>query len=250
MVVPEQVLHSVLVLTWDAENMAARVAAAEEALGLGASDREDAVAHINAHRGDGGDWGGKADSVNGRARERISHALEHEMLPASFNDLLEEEDDMFATLGVQSPAESAAAAGDALEAFLDDDDEEAEAEAAPSEKAEEGEEEDEDMFATLGVDGPAVALAAQDPDDPLAALMDDDDEEEESEEAEVEAEPEEEPESEAPSFDAAEAYRMVLETVWVDGVLDPGEVSLLARRREELGLTFEDHLALVREMLG
>ena len=47
-----------------------------------------------------------------------------------------------------------------------------------------------------------------------------------------------------------DAYRMVLETVWVDGILDPGEVHLLAKRREALGLTFEEHLALVREMLG
>jgi hypothetical protein len=43
---------------------------------------------------------------------------------------------------------------------------------------------------------------------------------------------------------------MVLETVWVDGILDPGEVNLLAKRRDELGLSFEEHLSLVREMLG
>ena len=28
---------------------------------------------------------------------------------------------------------------------------------------------------------------------------------------------------------------MVLETVWVDGVLDPGEVNLLARKRRDQG---------------
>ena len=43
---------------------------------------------------------------------------------------------------------------------------------------------------------------------------------------------------------------MVLETVWVDGILDPGEVHLLAKRREALGISFEEHLELVREMLG
>ncbi len=47
-----------------------------------------------------------------------------------------------------------------------------------------------------------------------------------------------------------ETYRMVLETVWVDGILDPGEVHLLAKRRADLGLSFEEHLDLVREMLG
>ena len=43
---------------------------------------------------------------------------------------------------------------------------------------------------------------------------------------------------------------MVLETVWVDGVLDPGEVNLLARKREDLGISFEEHLTIVRDMLG
>ena len=40
-----------------------------------------------------------------------------------------------------------------------------------------------------------------------------------------------------------------IETVWVDGILDPGEVNLLARKREDLGISFEEHLALLREML-
>ena len=47
-----------------------------------------------------------------------------------------------------------------------------------------------------------------------------------------------------------DAYRMVLDTVWVDGILDPGEVNLLARKREDLGISFEEHLAIVRDMLG
>ena len=63
--------------------------------------------------------------------------------------------------------------------------------------------------------------------------------------------PEPEPETPAESQDdAIEAYRMVLETVWVDGILDPGEVHLLAKRREDLGISFEKHLEMVREMLG
>ncbi len=104
---------------------------------------------------------------------------------------------------------------------------------------------DEDMFATLGVSGPAVSLASSGEEDILAAFMDDDDDEPQ--------EPEVEEESESPEPaaqpDAMDAYRMVLETVWVDGILDRGEVNLLARKREDLGISFEEHLALLREML-
>ena len=45
-------------------------------------------------------------------------------------------------------------------------------------------------------------------------------------------------------------YKLLLETVWVDDILDPSEVELLARKREELGLTFERHLQLVRDIIG
>ncbi len=51
-----------------------------------------------------------------------------------------------------------------------------------------------------------------------------------------------------PSVD--EAYTMLLRTVWVDGILDPAEVQLLARKRAELGITFEHHLELVRAVIG
>ena len=51
-----------------------------------------------------------------------------------------------------------------------------------------------------------------------------------------------------PSSD--EAYTMLLRTVWVDGILDPAEVQLLARKRVELGITFEHHLELVRVVIG
>jgi hypothetical protein len=112
------------------------------------------------------------------------------------------------------------------------------------------EEDDEDPFAALGVGGPAVALSTLDEDDPLAALMDDEEDEEDEDEGEDEPAVEVEEENTSSAIDAKAAYLMVLETVWVDGVLDPGEVSLLARRRKELGLSFEEHLALVRKMLG
>lgn len=45
-------------------------------------------------------------------------------------------------------------------------------------------------------------------------------------------------------------YKLLLETVWVDDILDPSEVELLARKRGELGLSFERHLQLVRDIIG
>jgi hypothetical protein len=253
MAVPEQVLHAVLVLTWDANDAENKAAEAQAALELSDSDRADAAAHIESHRGDG-DWGGRAADIEARARERVQIAIDEGMLPKAFDSILAEpeddgEVDPFEELGVMSPEDNAAAAGDALEAFMDgDDDEDPVAEPVQEEAAEE-EDDDEDLFAALGVAGPAVALSTLDEDDPLAALMDDEeDEEDEAEDDEPAVEVEEEDTSSA--IDAKAAYLMVLETVWVDGVLDPGEVSLLARRRKELDLSFEEHLALVRKMLG
>ena len=83
-------------------------------------------------------------------------------------------------------------------------------------------------------------------------IKDQDEKIEEGEQEEQRESPQaEEPPSETPvQPEAKEAYRMVLETVWVDGVLDPGEVNLLARKREDLGISFEEHLTIVRDMLG
>ena len=47
-----------------------------------------------------------------------------------------------------------------------------------------------------------------------------------------------------------DTYRLLLETVWVDDLLDPAEVDLLRRKRIELGIDFETHLKMTREMLG
>ena len=152
--------------------------------------------------------------------------------------------DPFAELGVQATA-SAGSVSDGLDAFMEDDEEAEETTGTEPVEVESPDEEDddEDMFATLGVSGPAVSLASTGEEDILAAFMDDEDED--SQEPEVE---EESPEP-AAQPDAMDAYRMVLETVWVDGILDPGEVNLLARKREDLGISFEEHLALLREML-
>ena len=255
MAVPEQVLHSVLVLTRDADDAENKAAEAQAALELADSDREDAAAHIESHRGDG-DWGGRVADIEARARERVQIAIDEGMLPRAFESILAEPEDdgdvdPFEELGVMSPEDSATAAGDALEAFMDGEDDEDPVAEPVQEEVEEEEEDDEDPFAALGVAGPAVALSTLDEDDPLAALMDDEeDEEDEEDEAEDEPAVEVEEENTPSAIDAKAAYLMVLETVWVDGVLDPGEVSLLARRRKELGLSFEEHLALVRKMLG
>ena len=166
--------------------------------------------------------------------------------PDNESDSSDAEVDPFEELGIQANI-SNASSSDGLEAFMEDDEEEA-MEATPIVESEQEEDDDDDVFATLGVAGPSVALASSGQDDILAAFMDDEDEpEEENSEDEVE----DEPAPQAPvQPEAKEAYKMVLETVWVDGVLDPGEVNLLARKREDLGITFEEHLAIVREMLG
>ena len=166
--------------------------------------------------------------------------------PDNESESSDAEVDPFEELGVQTNI-SNASSSDGLEAFMEDDEEEA-IEAAPAVESEQEEDDDDDVFATLGVAGPSVALVSSGQDDILAAFMDDEDEPEEENTAD---EVEDEPTPQAPAQpDAKEAYKMVLETVWVDGVLDPGEVNLLARKREDLGITFEEHLAIVREMLG
>ena len=167
--------------------------------------------------------------------------------PDNESESSDAEVDPFEELGVQTNI-SNATSSDGLEAFMEDDEEEVMDATPVVESEHEDDDEDEDVFATLGVAGPSVALASSGQDDILAAFMDDEDEpEEENSEDEVE----DEPAPQAPvQPEAKEAYKMVLETVWVDGVLDPGEVNLLARKREDLGITFEEHLAIVREMLG
>ena len=155
--------------------------------------------------------------------------------------------DPYAELGVETTS-SSANISDGLEAFMDDEDEDEPVDSAPVVIEHQDEDDDDDLYAALGVAGPSVALASSGQDDILAAFMEDDDEEEEEEANEETAEAQEP--SPTPQNDGIEAYRMVLETVWVDGILDPGEVHLLAKRREALGISFEEHLELVREMLG
>ena len=92
--------------------------------------------------------------------------------------------------------------------------------------------------------------------DPLDELMDEvDDDELQVETIELgsddseESETEPEKETVASESQIIEMYRMMLDTVWVDDIIDPSEVALLARKRKELDISFETHMELVREML-
>ena len=120
------------------------------------------------------------------------------------------------------------------------------------------EEEEIDPFAELeiGTNSPRQtgrdALAMFEEDDPLSALTDDGTEQKEDFVISFEAEGAPELKNGlAKTVNSSEAtYKLLLETVWVDDILDPSEVELLARKRDELGLTFERHLQLVREIIG
>ncbi|MEC8670775.1 MAG: hypothetical protein VXY11_06080 [Candidatus Thermoplasmatota archaeon] len=88
-------------------------------------------------------------------------------------------------------------------------------------------------------------------DDPLSSFADEDDTP--IEETVISFTDKEVPELKtgAPESNPSEAtYKLLLETVWVDDILDPSEVELLARKRRELGLSFERHLQLVRDIIG
>jgi len=112
----------------------------------------------------------------------------------------------------------------------------------PMGNIEEEDDEDVDPFSLLG-DAPAGAVSQNSgPSHELLEAFMDDGGETESEEEQKEAT--------AGSEDKLEVYKMLLETVWVDDILDPAEVSMLSRKREELEISFETHLGLVREMLG
>ena len=100
----------------------------------------------------------------------------------------------------------------------------------------------------------------EDGDDPLATFSDDDplsslteDEENVVEETVISFIDNDVPElrnGTAEKNPSESTYKLLLETVWIDDILDPSEVELLARKRKELGLTFERHLQLVRDIIG
>ena len=120
-------------------------------------------------------------------------------------------------------------------------------------------EEEIDPFAELEIGTKPAYQGGKDPlsifedddDDPLSALSDFGDNEHEEVVSFDEKDVPDLKNGSASSKNPAEStYKLLLETVWVDDILDPSEVKLLARKRGELGLSFERHLQLVREIIG
>jgi len=133
----------------------------------------------------------------------------------------EEEIDPFAELEIDSKP-LAQRGGDALDAFAD-------------------EEEEETVVSNTEFADPLDAFADDDEDeDDIATILSFDDEDAPA------------PSKSAPTPDnsSESTYRLLLETVWIDDILDPSEVELLARKRGELGVSFERHLQLVRDIIG
>lgn len=135
----------------------------------------------------------------------------------------------------------------------------------PLDEVEGEEEEDVDPFEELGAKRPnEVEITNTNVSDALAAFMDEDEyqgpentivfegesaTENEPVEQEEEVEEEIQMENEKPRAQPEELYRFLLEGVWVDDVLDPAEVALMARKRRELGISFETHLKILKQVL-
>ena len=145
----------------------------------------------------------------------------------------EEDLDIFEALGVDSspPAERGA---DLLDAFTDDAEEETLTFDAPENLADE---DDVDPFELIGESSPSVdsgegTIAS----DALEALLEDDEDSDEDTPTSNDG-------------DKVDAYRLLLETVWVDNILDPAEVALLLRKREALEIDFITHLKMVQDII-
>ena len=123
------------------------------------------------------------------------------------------------------------------------------------------EEEDVDPFEELGAVRPNVIESTNtNVSDALAAFMDEDEYqgpentivfegEGATEDEPIEQEEEIQVEAEKPRAQPEELYRYLLEGVWVDDVLDPAEVALMARKRRDLGISFETHLKILKQVL-
>ena len=244
MLAPEQILHAAMILSVESEDGIDEdlISQVQETLECDAEDHEAAMSHIENHR-DGGDWGGRRDAVLHRSRERVREAMDNDTLPSAgplsdeLNALVGEqadggEIDPFAELGVASGGAggsfggNAVASADPLSAFMDDDDDE-----------------EEDL-----VDGDGF-LAADSTLNLDGEVVEDDVAEQEAEEQPVTEEVEEQEAEEQPATAPNVAYEMLMSTCWIDGILDPAEAKLLARKREELGITFEQHLEMLQSML-
>ena len=136
----------------------------------------------------------------------------------------------------------------------------------PLDEAGVNEEEDVDPFEELGATRPNVNVVestSTNVNDALAAFMDEDEYQGpentivfEGESAtgdepigQEEVEEEIQVETEKARAQPEELYQFLLEGVWVDDVLDPAEVALMARKRRDLGISFETHLKILKQIL-
>ena len=166
----------------------------------------------------------------------------------------EDEDDIFETLGVDSspPAERGA---DLLDAFTDDEDDLGTLSFDPPDVVTDDDTDDVDPF-DLIEDSRSTSQSETDSeqdshvDAVLDALLSDEDED--SSAIETPGSPAASPATKSKSgkADTSAAYRILLETVWVDNQLDPAEVALLVRKRESLGIDFNDHLQMVHDIIN
>ncbi|MAS62729.1 MAG: hypothetical protein CMA34_03530 [Euryarchaeota archaeon] len=263
------------------------IKAIQNELNLGNDEKSDALEHIKKFRGTG-DWSGKRDAVVSVAIDRIEEAIDEKQVnnPSIINALTKL---INVTLDQQKPSndsdplaafeeEEEEVQDSSLKFGLDDEEEEEEeiipVELVNEEKDDEesllsqdsfslGETEEEELDDDEEID-PFDLIGGREPSnsgnnestykDPLEELMDEvDDEEIQVETIELgsdDDDDENEPIKEDTSENQIiEMYRMMLDTVWVDDVIDPSEVALLARKRKDLDISFETHMKLVREML-
>ncbi len=264
------------------------IKAIQNELNLGNDEKSDALEHIKKFRGTG-DWSGKRDAVVSVAIDRIEEAIDEKQVnnPSIINALTKlinvtldqqkpsNDSDPLAAF----EEEEEEVQDSSLKFGLDDEEEDEEEEIIPVELVNEEKDDDESLLSqdsfSLGeteeeeldddeeID-PFDLIGGREPSnsgnnestykDPLEELMDEvDDEEIQVETIELgsdDDDDENEPIKEDTSENQIiEMYRMMLDTVWVDDVIDPSEVALLARKRKDLDISFETHMKLVREML-
>ncbi len=264
------------------------IKAIQNELNLGNDEKSDALEHIKKFRGTG-DWAGKRDAVVSVAIDRIEEAIDEKQVnnPSIINaltKLINVTLDQQKTSNDSDPLaafeeEEEEVQDSSLKFGLDDEEEDEEEEIIPVELVNEEKDDDESLLSqdsfSLGeteeeeldddeeID-PFDLIGGREPSnsgnnestykDPLEELMDEvDDEEIQVETIELgsdDDDDENEPIKEDTSENQIiEMYRMMLDTVWVDDVIDPSEVALLARKRKDLDISFETHMKLVREML-
>ena len=263
------------------------IKAIQNELNLGNDEKSDALEHIKKFRGTG-DWSGKRDAVVSVAIDRIEEAIDENQVnnPSIINALTKL---INVTLDQQKPSndsdplaafeeEEEEVQDSSLKFGLDDEEEDEEEEIIPVELVNEEKDDDESLLSqdsfSLGeteeeeldddeeID-PFDLIGGREPSnsgnnestykDPLEELMDEvDDEEIQVETIELGSDDDDENEpikEDTSENQIIEMYRMMLDTVWVDDVIDPSEVALLARKRKDLDISFETHMKLVREML-